>query len=947
MAMAGPGWWWGWALAAVAAAVEATVEPTPEGAESVHVSEDRTVRRVLLLVVLPTTALLGFLGVRAYYPNLDVEEKVKQLRDKVKKKKKDAPLKPWWEGGCLGDDGAAPADAAHRLELLDSYRNEFMGGGGSGTSFNSSAAAMPDLFTGDAAGAAHGKKAGKKPPPRKLWGGDEVDEEAPEAPPMPPVAMTSVTSEVDAEAPAGPAVPGREEMLGRLEQQEGGKRAWLESLANEDWFSLASERDAERRKLVGKERRGVQLAEAEGRRGIEGAQSEGMEALTTEWWDVYQHVVGRSLLVEKEGDVRYALVYEEKAGRRDLEADEQVMRIYVATRPGREATEAAEDRGRIDVEEAEAAARAELATLLARFGVSAFELAARHGLAAAEGSAAVQLFSGHVAVCEAFGRAGYTLSEIIEATVLTEYAGRLGWLELEASQRRHLCHEERHAMKRLNLRQMRVVVDGAVVRASADRKSKLIATLPFGTVVDVLEVNPAGRALLVHPEGWVSVQSQAGLAILEEVPRGGDDDARLSELDQASPASATSASLKQGAKSLIMSPRALFRSGSPADASNSPNEGRLRKAFGLARTPKASPKHKPKRTGSILSAASIPPADAAARRSQRSDSEPPSETISLGEPLMSGPPAAQVVSPASSHLAPASPMISRDATLTPPADLPLVKRPSSAQGNGDDALPFADMDDGWGGAEDSVLPIQPTVSTDELAGGGEAVGSAVFDVVHALSEAEQKEKEKKKESAAARRGGSQTPSIASSAPSSALLEDFREIVLTKSSATQKLGICFAKGSRLVLSSCMAGSAAATNGLDAVVGHRLVKVNGHAVIDKASIAPYGKETTLHLVFSKDPDPGWNAQAKTWAPSKTQQLTDKMATTAFSGFRGLRKAAAEAKKAAVTAAKDAQRAAKDLQATSAAPSPSAEQVAPAPPPEAAAPRPPFGTRKGKAD
>ncbi|KAJ9472018.1 hypothetical protein DIPPA_10396 [Diplonema papillatum] len=682
-----------------------------------------------------------------------------------------------------------------------------------------------------------------------------------------------------------------------LANNEELARGQMLSIEKEDRWGLARERDVHRRCVKLTQRRAVERTEDTARRAIAEEQSEVFIGCAVRLWEQDAALLR---LVEREDEHRFELAASAHSERRALTHDEFEDRIISATVEARTSAESQEDAARVGIEREEADSWHVAASGFSPQRAEAEEAASRHAVERAHADE----FHRQVALpwlrlAEVLGRhCVYTSEAVGSGAVLTEVQARLRVGGSEHLIFDTLCQGFEDERRRLSVTLMSVVVAGAVVRVSAARNSEKLASLELGTVVEVEEFR-GKRALISNPRGWVSTESQAGLPILERViPLASGATTEQShedvQLDDDGAESDTA-----GREQMDRRPTAERQP--PASPPSTAQPAVFRHSPRAEATLLASPEQGPGRC--------LPAADGEDAESGWGDDgwdDDGEHDQAEGGPRGNTGTPADDGSSDTPEWGKKEAIAERAAPPSPPS--PTTPRQGSGRENGRGA-----EESGWGDAawNDEARAESPAPGPggggpwDAAAWGGgqepeaaarvsspppaERLGQGARGNPSKSGSGAPKSPEQPAPAPAPPR--SPSTSVASSSVGN-LIEDFCEVVLDKAYPEQKLGICFAPNSRLVLEGLVDGSAAEQCGLEKMLGHRLVRINGAAVRKKQDIIPFAREPALHLVFSKEPDSGWDPAARQWQPSvvaSAATVAENTFAAALSGFRGLRKAA----------------------------------------------------------
>ena len=478
--------------------------------------EDPYMRRIMLLLVMPLTCALVYHSTKMYFPDRsfgDVVAEVREAAGAAPASSAPAAAKPkWWEGGVLGK---AASIAKVRLDPRSSS---------SSSSTPSRGAAFNPL------NAWKRRRDGDEDPPAAT-----TTTETPETAPSSDTVVVPIVEPVAVAAAAVPPPPPPPPSTDVVVCEEEDRRAVLCRHAAEDRFSLARERDVARKRVWIAERRAAEAAEAAARDAVAAAADEALHRTVLRLWEEHG---ARAAVAEREVDARYAAVSEEAGCRRALGAEEFDRRIVAATAVQRAALAEEEAAARDYAEAGEEVGRRRFEGAGPRLWLEAAAAASQAEGARHEAAARAVL---RVSACvgeEAAARAALAreAAEGTEGVELAETQRRLGVRAAEDFHRATLRGIRVEERRRLNVR-MVVRVEGAVVRASVDKRSQTVARLAEGSVVEVEEV-VRGRARIAEPAGWVSLKGQTGQTILSSKE---DEEARVAAAAEAEVAAAAAA----------------------------------------------------------------------------------------------------------------------------------------------------------------------------------------------------------------------------------------------------------------------------------------------------------------------------------------------------------------------------------------------------------------------
>eukprot|EP01060_Flectonema_neradi_P020179 TRINITY_DN2769_c0_g1_i1.p1 TRINITY_DN2769_c0_g1~~TRINITY_DN2769_c0_g1_i1.p1 ORF type:complete len:820 (+),score=163.52 TRINITY_DN2769_c0_g1_i1:83-2542(+) len=775
-----------------------------------HTQNDPTMRRILLISIVFVTGVAGWVGFRAYFPEQESKQS-KKIATKIKKVK--AKLPGWWEGGALG--------AGSNLQTLH--------------------------------------ETGEICPHEAL----QID--TPEEPPMeldPRLKLKLEESNRQKLIPP-PAQPEPTQTHQTNEDsihiQEPLMRQAIERTAMEGYLLLHREIDLEVRRVSLSQQRHLAYDESTAREDIKQEEDNDFSEVFMKIWEDSAAI---QQLSDNETDIRYAIAYNQKCELSELVIELEDSHLLASTTHLRQQLSHDENHSR---QQHESQYWSQTPRLFLSLSESLSRCLIHKHLKDDITSLLNSYWSESRNLCLSEG--GYFHSEMS----LLEQSSRLFISSVEDQIISDLRKVFEAELVNLKIIKMRVVVDGAVVRGSSNRRSSKVGVLSLGDIVLVEEVK-FGRALLRSPRGWVSIQNQAGMTILEEIngnhsqvtagqvlSEGGSEDVSPKhESTDSKPSSSPPAVVENtdqlSAHSEEWGESQSIDNGDGNDIDNTSNNN-------IPSTPEH---HQPDPVSleekAVAMEESNPPKKRPILMKKKSQPTPTATPTSTPTPAPTSAPTQYTRSVNRNIVVKAGPTrtsakvgtlsdgdrVEVEQELTD-LNLVLIKNPRGY-------IPASCLK-GSITAHTSWSPVSQDYSQVTPP---------------------------------------RSPSMASFASSvqSTLIDDFREIVLHKSE-DQKLGICFAENSRLVLESCIPGSASQENGLEAVLGHRLIKINGINVREKPDIVPFVRETTLHLVFSKSADSGWDPVTKTWsrrrkavAPSPSQ-VADRFASMALSGFQGIKK------------------------------------------------------------
>ena len=439
---------------------------------------DPFLRRVLLLVVTPMTGAILYFTAKAYFPDYTLKEVVTEMKQTATAKRQ---RPKWWEGGTLGG-----ASNIKNIELTQPRPSQHH-------PLRKPARSSVTVFD-------------PPPPPADLpWDAlnDPISDEENTPTPIPQKPLS--------------------EILNGIINNEEMQRAKVGSHCSQEWFSLARERDMDRKRVLLTERRRVAHGETEGRRDIEADEATHFSNTTLRLWD---EVSDRQLYYDREGDVRYALLSEEASARRGLAGTEFEGRIIAATVDIRRNLQDNESTERADIVTTQHHHHADHLLSFATSFFSATEATVRSAGITTEQHQRYTLLLTFNMEEEMLERCALLREYDLLELKTTEVAARFKVKAGEDYTRAGLRGLEQDAKRVLAVVVMEVVVEGAVVRENVGRHSRELCRLEKGMMVEVEEITKAGRARLTNPAGWVSIQSQAGMEVLRRL------DAKEEEIEE-------------------------------------------------------------------------------------------------------------------------------------------------------------------------------------------------------------------------------------------------------------------------------------------------------------------------------------------------------------------------------------------------------------------------------
>eukprot|EP01062_Namystynia_karyoxenos_P003349 TRINITY_DN11197_c0_g1_i1.p1 TRINITY_DN11197_c0_g1~~TRINITY_DN11197_c0_g1_i1.p1 ORF type:complete len:852 (+),score=287.38 TRINITY_DN11197_c0_g1_i1:73-2628(+) len=346
----------------------------------------------------------------------------------------------------------------------------------------------------------------------------------PPAPRRPSPVPRAATPDADPAGSADPAGAAGAEALGEraaaLESSEGEGRQQLQRVEREERWLLAWQLSKGHARAAGAAFARALLCVEQAELGARPAVAAGEAAEREELGAAAR----QGLLLARRGDLAYA----EAAARTALGREERDARSAARRSALAGAAAAAQRRVAAQCSAAEESARSALATVEQAEAAGAARGVALLHLQCAEGAARAAAAQETAAaacdiVCSA-GEAGPRRAVAEEEEALRgALAARLGpaaAAAAEADGRHSVSEAEQLARSHRLLLPLAVAVEGAKVRQSEARSSRVVQTLRAGTVVSVQRVCGSRAQIVAPARGWVSMTSQVGDPIL--CPPGAD-----------------------------------------------------------------------------------------------------------------------------------------------------------------------------------------------------------------------------------------------------------------------------------------------------------------------------------------------------------------------------------------------------------------------------------------